>query len=70
VTIRGIQDRSGANIQIPQSGDPDDPSVRTVSITHAHAEGAALARQLIDDLLSTKKEHVSFLTMQVEVRSL
>jgi hypothetical protein len=41
-----------------------------VSITHAHAEGAALARQLIDDLLSTKKEHVSFLTMQVEVRSL
>jgi far upstream element-binding protein len=70
VTIRGIQDRSGANIQIPQSGDPDDPRVRTVSITHAHAEGAALARQLIDDLLSTKKEHVPFLNMQVEVRLL
>lgn len=67
VTIRGIQDRSGANIQIPQSGDLDNPAVRTVSITHAHAEGAALAKQLIDDLLSTKKEHVPFLTMQVEV---
>ena len=67
VTIRGIQDRSGANIQIPQCGDLDNPTVRTVSITHAHAEGAALAKQMIDDLLSTKKEHVPFLTMQVEV---
>ena len=67
VTIRGIQDRSGANIQIPQSGDADNPSVRTVSITHAHGEGATLARQLIEDLLSSKKEHVPFLTIQVEV---
>jgi len=67
VTIRSIQDRTGANIQIPQTGDADNPSVRTVSITHPHFEGAALAQQLIEELLSTKKEHVPFLTMQVQI---
>jgi transcription antitermination factor NusA-like protein len=39
-TIKGIQDCSGANIQIPQSGDVANPNIRTVAITHPLVEGA------------------------------
>lgn len=66
-TIKSIQDRSGANIQIPQSGDADNPSIRTVSITHPHAEGAQLAKQLIEDVLGSKKNQAAHVTIQVEV---
>lgn len=55
-TIRSIQDRSGANIQIPQVADPDNPTVRTVSITHPHVEGANVAKQLIEELLASKAQ--------------
>jgi far upstream element-binding protein len=66
-TIKGIQDRSGANIQIPQSGDANNPSIRTVSITHPHGEGANLAKQLIEDILGSKKNQAPQITIQVEV---
>lgn len=55
-TIRSIQDRSGANIQIPQQADADNPMARTVSITHPHVEGANVAKQLIEELLSSKAQ--------------
>ena len=55
-TIRSIQDRSGANIQIPQQADADNPMVRTVSITHPHVEGANVAKQLIEELLASKAQ--------------
>jgi far upstream element-binding protein len=32
-TIRGIQERSGANLQIPAAADVDDPANRTICIT-------------------------------------
>mmetsp|Transcript_6616 Transcript_6616/g.10920 ORF Transcript_6616/g.10920 Transcript_6616/m.10920 type:complete len:416 (-) Transcript_6616:135-1382(-) len=66
-TIKGIQDRSGANIQIPQSGDADNPNIRTVSITHPHGEGASLAKQMIEDILGSKKNQSPQLTIQVEI---
>lgn len=66
-TIKGIQDRSGANIQIPQTGDVGNPNVRTVSITHPHQEGANLAKQLIEDILGSKRNQVPHVTIQVEV---
>lgn len=56
-TIRQIQDRSGANIQIPQVADADNPASRTVSITHPHVEGANVAKQLIEELLATKAQN-------------
>ena len=59
-TIRDIQDRSGANIQIPQAGDVDNPTVRTVSITHPHLEGAQAAKQMIEGLLASKSQQSSF----------
>jgi far upstream element-binding protein len=59
-TIRDIQDRSGANVQIPQAGDVDNPMVRTVSITHPHLEGAQAAKQMIEGLLASKSQQSSF----------
>jgi polyribonucleotide nucleotidyltransferase len=66
-TIKSIQDRTGANIQIPQSGDIDNPSIRTVSVTHPHAEGANLAKQLIEDILGSKRNQAPHVTIQVEI---
>lgn len=54
-TIQSIQDRSGgASIQIPPHGDADNPTMRTVSITHPTLEGANMARQIIEDILKSK----------------
>jgi far upstream element-binding protein len=72
-TIRDIQDRSGANIQIPQQGDADNPTVRTVSITHPHLEGAQAAKQMIEQMLASKSQQNSFgpqTSLQVMVRDM
>ncbi len=53
-TIRSIQDRSGANIQIPQGPDADNPTIRTVSVTHPQSEGAEFAKTLIEEVLQSK----------------
>lgn len=37
--IRNIQEKSGANVQIPQVADANNPAVRTVNITHPNKEG-------------------------------
>eukprot|EP00588_Corethron_pennatum_P013286 CAMPEP_0194271448 /NCGR_PEP_ID=MMETSP0169-20130528/5207_1 /TAXON_ID=218684 /ORGANISM="Corethron pennatum, Strain L29A3" /LENGTH=716 /DNA_ID=CAMNT_0039013787 /DNA_START=51 /DNA_END=2201 /DNA_ORIENTATION=- len=52
--IRQMQERSGANIQIPQRADPDDPRARTCTITHPTPDGANVARSLIQEVLATK----------------
>jgi len=57
MTIRSIQERSAANIQIPQSPDHDNPSIRTVNITHTNKEGAEFAKTLIEEVLSAKQNH-------------
>uniref|UniRef100_A0A6V2EA13 K Homology domain-containing protein n=1 Tax=Ditylum brightwellii TaxID=49249 RepID=A0A6V2EA13_9STRA len=53
-SIRSMQDRSGANIQIPPCADPGNPMVRTVNITHPSAEGANFAKQLIEEIMRNK----------------
>lgn len=52
--IRNIQEKSGANVQIPQVADVGNPTVRTVNITHPNAEGANFAKQMIEEVLATK----------------
>ena len=56
-TIKSIQESTGASIQIPPSGNVDDPSVRTVSITHPNEQGALAAKQQIEDLLNSKPSY-------------
>jgi far upstream element-binding protein len=56
-TIKSIQESTGASIQIPPSGNADDPSVRTVSITHPNEEGALAAKQKIEGLLNSKPSY-------------
>ncbi len=53
-TIRSIQERSGANVQIPPGPDADNPMVRTVNITHPQAEGADFAKTLVEEVLKNK----------------
>ncbi|KAL7456224.1 hypothetical protein ACHAWC_010209 [Mediolabrus comicus] len=52
--IRTIQENSGANVQIPQVADANDPTVRTVNITHPNKEGAEFAKQMIQEILNAK----------------
>jgi len=53
-TIHHIQESTGASIQIPPRGNMDNPSVRTVQITHPHEEGANAAKEHITSLLKSK----------------
>lgn len=53
-TIHQIQEQSGASIQVPRTGNVDDPTVRTLQITHPNVEGATLAKQLIENVLKSK----------------
>lgn len=77
MTIRSIQERSGANIQIPQGPDHDNPSIRTCNITHPQKEGAEFAKTLIEEVLASKLNHgggggygnaAGGVTVQVQVR--
>lgn len=52
--IRTIQESSGANVQIPQVADANNPTVRTVNITHPNKEGAEFAKQMIQEILNAK----------------
>ena len=52
--IRTIQENSGANVQIPQVADANNPTVRTVNITHPNKEGAEFAKQMIQEILNAK----------------
>jgi far upstream element-binding protein len=52
--IRTIQENSGANVQIPQVADANNPAVRTVNITHPNKEGAEFAKQMIQEILNAK----------------
>lgn len=53
--IKMIQDRSGANIQIPKEGDANNPAIRTITITHPNQGGAEFAKQLIEEVLKEKQ---------------
>jgi predicted RNA-binding protein YlqC (UPF0109 family) len=51
-TIRGIQERTGAHVQIPQAAPGDDPNFRTVNITASNLEHAQAAEAEVQGLLS------------------
>lgn len=69
-TIKNIQETTGASIQIPPSGNADDPTVRTVSITHPTNEGAQWAKGQIEDLLKSKPSYAASQGIQVTVQVL
>mmetsp|Transcript_32830 Transcript_32830/g.74978 ORF Transcript_32830/g.74978 Transcript_32830/m.74978 type:complete len:468 (+) Transcript_32830:31-1434(+) len=54
--IKLIQEKSGANIQIPQMADTDNPAMRTVNITHQNKEGAEFAKTMIEEVLKEKAQ--------------
>lgn len=56
-TIHDIQGRTQASIQIPPAGNPDNPAVRTVSITCPSEAGAQEAVTMIQAILASKKTH-------------
>lgn len=45
--MKSIQEQTGANIQVPKQGDANDPSTRTLQVTHATEEGAQQAKERI-----------------------
>ena len=55
-TIRGIQERTGANVQIPQAPDQDDPASRTVSVSGPSQQQCDQACQEIRDVISTRQD--------------
>jgi hypothetical protein len=54
VTIKQIQEQSGASVHVPKSANIDNPTVRTLQVTCPNLDGANLAKQLIEDVLKTK----------------
>lgn len=54
MTIKSIQDQTGAQVQIPPRPTDDKPDVRIVSITHPSEEGAQMAKRRIEDILASK----------------
>ena len=54
VTIKMLQERSGANLQIPQVADSDNPLIRTINITHPQKEGAEFAKTLVEEIMAQK----------------
>jgi far upstream element-binding protein len=57
VTIKQIQEQSGASLHIPKTSNVDSPTVRIIQITCPNAEGANLAKQLVEDVLKTKPSY-------------
>lgn len=54
-TIKGIQQRTGTDIQVPPNPDADDPENRTVTISAMTQEAADAARNEIYSLLSARE---------------
>ncbi|GMH92066.1 hypothetical protein TrST_g11929 [Triparma strigata] len=50
-TIKSIQERTGASIQIPSQADSDDPTVRTCVIIHPEKTGCDNAKELMEVVL-------------------
>ena len=54
MTIRAIQDRTGANVQIPQAPDLDDPSKRSIAITGPSQDACDAAAAEINQLVQER----------------
>ena len=51
-TIKRIQMQSGANVQVPQQADADNPAFRTTTLTGPTEQSVAMAKRLIDDVIN------------------
>jgi far upstream element-binding protein len=54
-TIKSIQEKTGAHIQIPQQQDGEDPNFRTISVSASNHEAAAAAEAEINSILSGQR---------------
>jgi far upstream element-binding protein len=54
VTIKQIQEQSGASVHVPKSANVDNPTLRTLQVTCPNLDGANLAKKLIEEVLSKK----------------
>lgn len=59
VTIKQIQEQSGASIQVPKTGNVDNPAFRTLQITHPDSQGAEYAKQMVLDILKSKPSYAA-----------
>ncbi|CAJ1930533.1 unnamed protein product [Cylindrotheca closterium] len=66
-TIKSIQESTGASIQIPPSGNDDNPTVRTISITHPNEHGANAAKQQVEHVLSSKPSYAQASGPQITI---
>lgn len=57
MTIKQIQEQSGANVHVPKTANADNPTVRTLQVTCPNLDGANMAKQLIEEVLKTKPGH-------------
>ncbi len=53
-TIKSIQEQTGSAIQVPKSGNVDNPLIRTLRITCPDLQGAQRAKEMVEDVLKTK----------------
>jgi len=53
-TIKYIQETTGSSVQIPRAADPDNPSVRSISVTCPTLEGAEAAKTQILNIIKNK----------------
>lgn len=56
--LRNIQNQTGAHVQIPPQPDPDNPSIRTCTITCPTMEGAIEAQRMITDILEKSTSRI------------
>jgi far upstream element-binding protein len=56
-TIKSIQEATGSAVQIPPSGNSENPLVRIISITNPTEEGALAAKLQIENVLKSKPSY-------------
>jgi far upstream element-binding protein len=66
-TIKSIQDQTGANIQVPKHGDPSNPSIRTLQISHVNEAGARQAQERILSILNSRQGSTDTVTIHVPI---
>jgi far upstream element-binding protein len=49
-----IQEQTGSSIQVPKTGNADNPLIRTLNITCPQLHGAQRAKEMVEDVLKTK----------------
>jgi far upstream element-binding protein len=55
MTIRAIQDKTGAHVQIPREGEGDDPNMRIITVSAPNHEAAEAAQAEIHSILEGRR---------------